>query len=264
MRRTITRPLLLIAVTLSLFAQQPLRFEAASVKMRQPGSRITAVGGEHAGPRLNFEAMTLAGLAAWAWDIKGWQIAGGPPWAGSSEDAAALDPSAKRFDIKAKAEGEAARSNAEFRQMLIALLLERFHLTFHRESRDTAVYALVADKGGPKFRESGPDATGVLRMPRSGYITASGGTMSQLVGWLSNRNGVDRPVVDQTGLAGRYDYTLEWSNPLAGAEQPDAKPDATAPAIFTAVREQPGLRLEPRRAPMEVMVIDRAELPDEN
>lgn len=144
--------------------------------------------------------------------------------------------------------------------MLFALLLERFHLGFHQESREMPVYALVADKGGPKLHESGADATGVLRMPRGGYITASGGTMMQLVGLLSNRNGVDRPVVDATGLSGRYDYRLEWSNPLArGAEA-----DPGGASIFTAVKEQLGLRLDPRRAPIEVMVIDRAELPDKD
>jgi uncharacterized protein (TIGR03435 family) len=175
------------------------------------------------------------------------------------KDRSTLDPSAGRFDIAAKAEGDAPRSEEEFRQMLQSLLRDRFHLATHRETRDTPVYALVMDKGGPKFRESAPDANGVLRMARRSQITASGGTMAQLVGWFSNLNEVDRPVVDQTGLPGRYDFMLEWSNSFAG----DAL-DSTLPSIFTAIREQLGLKLEPRRAPLEILVIDHAEMPTSN
>ena len=142
--------------------------------------------------------------------------------------------------------------------MLQSLLTSRFQLALRHETRETAVYALVPDRGGPKFPESAPDAKGILLMRGRGKIVASGGTMAQLANWFSNANGVDRPVVDQTGLSGHYDFTLEWSNPLAG----DADP--AAPSIFTAMREQLGLRLEPRRAPLEVLVIDHAEMPGSN
>ena len=202
--------------------------------------------------------MSLSDLISWAYNIKPWQVAGGPAWAGIQRDRTSLDSNTKRFDITAKAEGEAARSPEEFRRMLQALLSDRFQLALHREARDTAVYALVADKNGPKFRESPPDARGVLRMNGGGRLTASGGTMTQLAGWFSNANGVDRPVLDQTGMTGRYDFTLEWSTTLAGT------PDTTAPSIFTAMPEQLGLKLEPRRASVEVFVIDRAEIPSEN
>jgi uncharacterized protein (TIGR03435 family) len=142
--------------------------------------------------------------------------------------------------------------------MLKALLTDRFQLRFHHEARETSVYALIVDKNGPKLRESGPDAKGVLRMNSGGRITASGSTMTQLIGWFSNANGVDRPILDQTGLTGRYDFTLEWSNPLLSAQ------DSTAPSIFTAMSEQLGLKLEPRRVPLEILVIDRAQIPSEN
>lgn len=95
-------------------------------------------------------------------------------------------------------------------------------------------------------------------MNGGGRITASGATMTQLAGWFSNANGIERPVIDQTGLTGHYDFTLAWSNPLAGT------PDSTDPSIFTAMPEQLGLKLEPRQVPVEVFVIDRAEIPDEN
>jgi uncharacterized protein (TIGR03435 family) len=248
--------LALICVCLS--GQEPLGFEVASVKARQPGSLITVVGGAPSGSRLTLEAMSLSDLISWAYDIKPWQVAGGPSWAGIQRDRTTLNSATRRFDIAAKAEGGAARSPEEFRRMLQSLLADRFHLASHRETRDTPVYVLVVDKGGPKFKESAPDAKGFLRMNGGGKITASGGSMTQLVGWFSNANGVERPVIDQTGLTGRYDFTLTWSNPLAAA------PDPAEPSIFTAMPEQLGLKLEPRRAPVEVFVIDRADIPDEN
>ena len=238
-------------------AQQVVQFEVASVKVRPPGSLITVVGGAPSGSRLTLEAMSLSDLVSWAYNIKGWQVIGGPAWAGIQKDRTTLNSATRRFDIAAKAEGDAARPLEELRQMMRALLADRFQLSLHREERDTPVYALVKDKNGPKFKESAPDAKGILRMNGAGLITASGATMTQLIGWFSNANGVDRPVIDLTGLTGRYDFKLEWSNPLAAA-------DSTAPSIFTAMPEQLGLKLEPRRAPVEVYAIDRAEMPGEN
>ena len=143
--------------------------------------------------------------------------------------------------------------------MLQSLLADRFHLALHRETREIPVYALVPGKNGPKFHESPPDAKGILRMNGRGKLVAMGGTMTQLAGWFSNANGVDRPVLDETGLGGHYDFTLEWANPRTT----DAS-DSTVPWIFTAMREQLGLKLEPRRAPVEVLVIDHVDLPGEN
>jgi uncharacterized protein (TIGR03435 family) len=142
--------------------------------------------------------------------------------------------------------------------MLQGLLAERFQLVVHSESRDTAVYALVIDRKGSKLVESDPNAKGILRMSGRGRIVGSGATMTQLAGWFSNANGVERPVLDETGLTGRYEFTLEWSNPLNGEQ------DSTKPSIFTAMPEQLGLRLEPRHAPVKVLVIDHAEMPGEN
>jgi uncharacterized protein (TIGR03435 family) len=226
--------------------------------MRPPDQPISMVGGVPSGPRLTMEAMSLDDLISWAYSVKPWQVTGGPPWAGIHKDRTRLGSGDRRFDISARAEGEAARPIDEFRRMLQTLLAERFRLTLHRESRETPVYALVPDKGGVKLHESAPEAKGTLFMKRGGLIESSGGTITQLVNWFSNANGVDRPVIDQTGLTGKYDFTLEWSNPLASAS------DSTAPSIFTAMIEQLGLRLEPRKAPVEFLVIDRAEMPDEN
>ena len=260
MRRLLT---LLIAITASVAIVQvraqsdakPLAFEVASVKLRQPGSLVTMIGGAPSGSRLTLEAMSLSDLVSWAYDVKPFQVAGGPAWAGIQRDRTTLDGAANRFDIVAKAEGEGPRSPSEFRQMMQTLLTDRFHLALHRESRETAVYALVIDKNGLKLHEAAPDAKGILRMNGGGRISGSGATIPQLVSWFSNANGVDRPVIDQTGLAGRYDFTLEWSNTLAG------QADSTAPSIFTAFQEQLGLKLDSTKAPVDVLVIDHAEPP---
>lgn len=143
--------------------------------------------------------------------------------------------------------------------MVQSLLASRFQLEIHRESRETRVYALVPDRKGPKLSESAPDAKGILRMNGGGKISGAGATMTQLVNWFSNANGVDRPIIDQTGLTGRYDFTLEWSLLRAGVGS-----DSTAPDIFTALREQLGLRLVSQNAPVEFLVIARAEVPNEN
>jgi uncharacterized protein (TIGR03435 family) len=235
---------------------QTARFEVATVKMRAPDALITVVGGGPEGSRLSLEAMSLADLVSWAYDVKATQVAGGPSWARQERDRSMLDGGVRRFDITAKAEDGPAPSLDDFRGMMRTLLAERFRLEVHREPRETAVYALVVDKKGVKFSESAPEAKGVLRMTGGGHIVGTGATMTQLLGWFSNANGVDRPVVDETGLGGRYDFTLEWGNPQNAGDM--------RPSIFTAMPEQLGLRLEPKRVALEYVVIDRAELPSGN
>jgi uncharacterized protein (TIGR03435 family) len=257
-----SRRLFSLAICASAFAQQTLKFEVASIREHEKGKPISMIGAIPSGSRLNVTTMSVADLVSWAYNVKPWQVDGGPAWAGA-QGGSRVDRStlgeAKRFNIAAKAEGDRQPKIEEFRLMVQSLLAERFHVEVHRETREAPVYALTADKNGPKFKESGPDANGVLMMKGRGKITGTGATMEQLIGWFSNANGVDRPVVDQTGLGGRYDFTLEWSIPRLN--QPA---DDSGPSIFTAMREQLGLRLEPKKAPLEFVVIDRASMPDEN
>lgn len=232
-------------------AAQEIRFEVASVKLRPADNMIVMIGGGPSGARLQMEAMSLSDLVAWAYDVKPWQVTGGPNWAGVQFDRTMLDGATKRFDIAAKAEGNTERPPAEFREMMRVLLAERFRLAVHRESRETAVYALTIDKRGLKLHESASEAPGVLRMNERGRVVGAGATITQLAGWFSKANGVERPIVDHTELKGRYDFMLEWGM------------DASGPSIFTALPEQLGLRLEARREPIEMMVIDQAEIPRE-
>ena len=244
----------LLVGSATLLAQQPLAFEVASVKVKPADSLVTMVGGAPSGARLTLEAMSLADLVAWSYHVKPWLVTGGPGWASESKDRTGLTR-VVRFDINAKAEGDAPRTPNEFREMLRSLLADRFELSVHRETRQVPAYALVVDKGSPKLQASGSDATGIMRMS-SGRLTASGGTMDQLVNFFSNANGVDRPVVDHTGLAGKYDFALQWGVLRAGDTA-----DSSAPSVFTALQDQLGLKLEPGPAPLEFIVIDRAGMP---
>lgn len=203
--------------------------------------------------------MSVTDLIAWAWNVKNWQVTGGPSWTGVQTDSINLDTKATRFDITAKAEGETPPKIEAFRLMLRTLLEDRFELRVGPEARETRVYGLVIDKGGPKFKESEPGAPGAMMMPGRGKLKSMGSTLPTLANWFSNSQGVDRPVVDMTGLTGKYDFTLEWGNPFEKEAGDDPRP-----SVFTALQEQLGLKLEPRRVPMDYLVIDHVEMPGEN
>jgi uncharacterized protein (TIGR03435 family) len=141
--------------------------------------------------------------------------------------------------------------------MLRNLFADRFKLIAHRELRETPVYALVkarADGGlGPRMRRSTVDCEAVrCRIStNSGRIVKTGTTISELMRRLSPT--VGRPLVDHTSLTGAFDLELQWS--------PDRADVAAGPSVFTALEEQLGLKLDARRAPVEVFVIDRLERP---
>jgi uncharacterized protein (TIGR03435 family) len=215
------------------------------------------------------------------------ELIGEPDWAKS-----------QGWDINAKVAGEdvAALSNMSFddrRQMFVQVLAERFGLKYHTEHRELPVYALVVAKGGPKMTESKqePDVKNVGKggpgklMGSLGHITAESTTTEFLANMLSRQ--VGHKVVDKTGLTGHYDFNLTWA-PEQGGGGPDAGekgmmrgpgggpggPGGTAPggasdpgsgaSVFTAVQEQLGLKLEPQKATVNVVVIDHLEKPSEN
>jgi uncharacterized protein (TIGR03435 family) len=225
-------------------AQTPA-FEVASI--RPHTGPVMAIGMRPSGPNVTMEAMSLHNLIGYAYDLQPYQILGGPSWI-----------TADRYDIAAKAEGDAPVVPEQIKQMTQALLTERFGLKYHRDTKEMPVYVLVVGKNGPKLKESAPDAEKRLVLGSAdGHtrMTVTKGDMAQLVGEFSNINGVDRPTIDKTGLTGTYDYQLDWSR---------GEPGSNAPVIFTAIQEQLGLKFQPDRARVEVLVIDRAEKPGEN
>jgi uncharacterized protein (TIGR03435 family) len=155
----------------------------------------------------------------------------------------------------------------QMRERMRSLLTERFQVAIHHETRKEPVYALVVAKGGPKLAEH-KDADGKrqgIRSSKRGQFNGTNVPVHFLATLLSNQLG--RPVLDQTGLAGKYDFKLEWTpDPLEitvpPGIDPGPPPDLNGPTLFTAVQEQLGLRLESPKGP--VIVVDRAEIASEN
>lgn len=173
------------------------------------------------------------------------------------------------YDIEAKVgEGDLARymglSDVQKRGMLQSLLKDRFQFKFHFTTKELPVFALVVDKHGPKLKESRPDADGKIQktMQVTGRYTivATGWTTGDLFQNLYELSG--RYVVDRTGLTGRYDFTLR----CAPDPSRDPRQDVTfdGPVIFTALREQLGLALEPSTANLDAIVVDHLEAPTPN
>jgi uncharacterized protein (TIGR03435 family) len=188
------------------------------------------------------------------------QIIGLPSWADS-----------ETYDMEAKVSEENAPAFRKLlpmqrNPMLQAVLADRFHMICHFETRTESAYALVVTKGGPKLTEvearilrNGLKDPGGISA-ESNSIVATAAPISLLLAELQQRLG--RPVIDRTGLTGRYTFKLHWTPDSASAPN---SPDANlGPSIFTAVQEQLGLKLEGAHAPVEVLVVDAIEQPAEN
>ena len=269
----------LIAILSAAASAQSLRFEVASIKRSVPDPHASmTLPMPVKGGALRLANITVKSLLMNAYNVRDFQISGGPSWLVSD-----------RYDIDAKPERAAAPDNLpdgasqmsdaqrktatdQLRERTRSLLAERFHLAVHSETKEQPIYALVLAKGGSKLPETpeGAPGAGAMRM-EIGQINGSGVPLSVLTGVLSMQTG--RPVQDLTGLVAKYDIKLEWQpdpalgGPLdrrpAGAEP--APPSSTErPPLLIALQEQLGLRLDPRRGPVEIIVIDRIERPTEN
>lgn len=236
-------------------ATKPPSFEVASVKRASGGDPPgdTPRNMDSSPGSFAMRNVPLRFALEWAFDLKDYEIAG-PDWINTEE----------RYDIIAKAAGPA--TNDEMRLMLQTLLLERFSMNVHRESRQLPVYVLLPGKGPAKVKLGSPDGEarlgGDVRGPNSVYTGTAfhNQPISRFILLLTRR--MDRPVLDKTGLSGVYDYTVDLSGL---ALQGKSQPDPTAPSIFTAIQDNLNLRLEAQRAPIEVLVIDQVQkIPVEN
>jgi uncharacterized protein (TIGR03435 family) len=259
MSQLIARNLILAAAVTGALAQSPTdstTFEVASIRPNVANDNRFMFRG---GPGLTADGVTLKFLVVHAYGVLAYQVSGGPGWMNTD-----------RWDIRAKAGNSKVRVQSEqFLTMLRALLADRFQLKVHSETKEMYVFALVVAKNGPKLTPH----TGPGQDTRVGWGSLSlqkGGTAA-LAYWLSRQLG--RTVVDKTELEGEYNFTLEWQpEPGGGVEtlglppDPRTSPpaDMNRPSIFTAVQEQLGLRLDARKGPVEIIVIDHAEKPSEN
>lgn len=227
--------------------------------------------------------MSLKSLIAEAFHVKIFEVDGGPGWIGSDT-----------FDISGKPSvnpqpgATSKEAYAQIQLMLQSLLEERYALKVHRETKELPVYALVVAKGGMKLTPSKcvkpdlsnpppqpapgqpqPEFCGNTRVSRNGQnlvLTATGITMDLLGSTLSGQT--KRTVIDRSGYSQSFNATLEWA-PDQGAGAPSADgsgepAETTGASIFTALQEQLGLKLEPTKGPVDVLVIDHAEKPTQN
>jgi uncharacterized protein (TIGR03435 family) len=229
-------------------------FEVASIRVHPDPPHM--IGITTSGVRLEAQAEMVRGLIMWAYNLKNYQVDSSP---------GAYSPVGDTmYDIVAKAEGDTPPAKSAFRQMLQALLADRFKLQVHWENRESPVYELVVGKNGPKLKESLPDAapTGHLIVNGRNYqVTLPKATMDDVVDAVAN-SFLDRPVVDKTGLTGTYDVKLIYTPSTRANLQ--GEPGLDDISIFTAVQQQLGLKLEARTGTVKTLVIDRVEKPSGN
>jgi uncharacterized protein (TIGR03435 family) len=232
-------------------------FEVATVKPSdpdRPGQAFTVRG-------RTFSTFNtpLTALITFAYGVHPRQIVGAPGWAES-----------ERYDITAQPDGEGQPNDRQWRSMVQKLLADRFKLSMRREKREMPAYVIVVGPGGPKLARSGGDPNGLpgLFFKGLGVLPAINATIGDFAGLLQAVV-LDRPVVDQTGLAGRWDFTLQWTpdETQFGGRGGQAQAQASAnapPGLFTAMQEQLGLKMDSTRAEVEALVIERAERPTAN
>lgn len=223
----------------------PLRFAAASVKPNT--SMRNGMGNKFDPTMARWTNMPLRNLIESAYGLQDYQAAGWPDWL-----------RAAKWDIDAKTEG--ATTYLQKRQMLQTLLVERFGLKFHREMKDLQGYSLVIAKGGPRLHEVKEGEVGSAqagtRIDR-GLISGHHVHMMDWVGFLIGELGC--PVEDNTGLKGVYDFKLEWSPDESQPNSGGEPGDPNGPTIFAAMQDQLGLKLEVKKFPIEMFVIDHID-----
>lgn len=234
-------------------------FEVASIKTVESSpksARYIVMQGPH---RFVEKDYTLKLLIAAAYNLNPKAVTGGSPWIES-----------EHFDILALTPGEKQPSHDEQMAMLRTLLSDRFKLTFHREPRVFSIYELEVAKGGSKLKTSTAALTDQPYVISTVYpdkivMPAKNAAMADFVSVLQ-RAILDRPVVDKTGLTGRYDFDLEWGPDESqfNGEIPSASSSSPEPPFFTAIQQQLGLRLEATRGPVDAIVVDHAERPSAN
>ncbi len=224
-------------------------FEVATVKLSDPSSHRQGIGSE--GRRMTLQGQTLTSMMMFAYSVHRQQIVGAPAWAGQD-----------RYDVDGVADQDGEPNLPQMQEMLRKLLAERFGVSLHHDRREMTYYAITVAKGGSKLTpsklsaEDDPDQNGNGDAKQM-TMTFSNNTMDHFA--LGMQYFLDKPVVNETGLTGRYDFKLRWlPNELQNT-------DADAPtSVFTAVQEQLGLKLEVKHGPVDVLILDHVNRPTEN
>ena len=223
-------------------------FAVATIKPHDPASHN--MGFDATGDRFTIRNQSVTSLMTFAYSAHPRQIVGAPDWALHD-----------RYDIEGTTDTLGEPSLRQQQEMVQKLLADRFQLKFHRDQRELSVYAIQIAKGGPKLKPAAnPDAEPDQEGDGHGTeqtVTYTSASMKDFA--FGELFFFDRPVVDQTGLPGKYDFSIRYTWDEAKSTDPNAPP-----GLFTAVQEQLGLKFEPTKASVDVFVIDRVEPPSAN
>ncbi|WP_052200723.1 TIGR03435 family protein [Terriglobus sp. TAA 43] len=243
--RFLAKSVLLLCAFSCVKAQSP-SVEVATIKPSDPEAKDEwfTVRGRH----YMTTNTSVSDLLRYAFGLSQKQVEGAPDWT-----------SRERFDLDALTAREGAIGDEQMREMTREILVQRFHLRFHDEIKEMDVYALTVAKGGIKIAKTtrSPQDNTDFYGPR-GELIVKNATLTAVASGLS-RGMVPRPVVDQTGLTGKYDFDLRW---IPEDSQPDG--NSALPGFYRAFEEQLGLKLTAARAPMTVMVVDEISRPTAN
>lgn len=223
-------------------------YEVATIKPSDPAGESS--GFQTRGRRVIVLNETLDSMLVFAYGLQKKQVIGGPAWFETDH-----------YDISGVPDLDGEPNLKQFQGMLRKLLTDRFHLQFHREQREMSIYALRVEKGMPKLVKSKSDPES---MPDQ---TGNGGSVND---WRFTNNSMenfasflqfilDRPVIDQTTLTGKYDFRLKWASDALKAGDTEG-----VPGLLTAMPEQIGVKLEATKGPAEALVVDRVERPSAN
>jgi uncharacterized protein (TIGR03435 family) len=234
-------------------------FEVATIKPSKPDDQRKAFIVQ--GNQFHIINQPLSQMISFAFDVQAKQVIGLPEWADSD-----------KFDIDGKPDGDGAPNGKQWKIMIQKLLADRFKLTFHKDKKELSVYVLSVSKTGAKMtkNDSAPNGLpGLFFQGGLGKLNVRNALMTDFTGLMQGVV-LDRPVIDQTGLTGRFDFTLNWTPDDSqfagmGARVPPPTDSADAPPnLYIAIQEQIGLKLEATRAPADVMIIDNVEKPSAN
>jgi uncharacterized protein (TIGR03435 family) len=234
--------MLAAALAVAPLQKSPDTFDVVSIKPNKSGAAASET--DTSPGRVSVINATPLSLLLRAFGVQAFQIANAPSWLQT-----------ERYDVVATVSDGRVLNDRDRQALFEKMLAERWQLQYHRETRNLRVYSLVND-GSKLVQHTGPGEYG-MKVERAGprvILRSTRGNMGRLVEILSGFSG--SVVSNDTGLGGEYDFTLEWVQ--------DANTDAPGPSLFTAVREQIGLRLVSAEKPAPIVVIDRIERPSEN
>jgi uncharacterized protein (TIGR03435 family) len=232
-------------------------FEFATIKPSkpdQPGKILTVRG-----MRMITMNTTMVDLINFSYGVQNKQLVNAPSWLESD-----------KFDVTAQPDTPGTPNTEQLKVMIQKLLADRLQLKLHREPREMSAYVLTVAKNGPNLKKS-EDQSGLpgLMFQQLGVLAVHNATMADFTGTMQQMV-LDRPVVDQTGLQGKWDFILKWTpdeSQFAGLGMKVPAPSDAAdapPPLFTAIQEQIGLKLSVEKAPVPVLVIDHIERPSGN